>query len=693
MSMVNKTSDPDYLTIQDAAAYIGVSAQTLRRWDASGQLSPVRHPTSGYRYYRRADLEPFRLSYRSAEMETTAAATIFRTKPANIEGNELLREPQRLAHVKVREHFATQHTPAIVQIPVGCGKTGVIATLPFGIAAGRVLVITPNTTIRRGVAEALDVANPKCFWAKARVLPSLAGGPFCAVLDGPNANIHDCTESQFVVTNIQQLASSADRWLPQFPPRFFDMILVDEGHHNVAESWRKVFERFPEAKVVSLTATPFRGDGQRPTGDIVYRYPFTKAMLNGYIKQIQSVSVAPAEIYFTYQGEARRHTLDEVLELREEAWFRRGVALAPECNRNIVEASIIRCLNLRQRTGLKHQIIAAACSVDHARQIRSLYQERGIEAREIYAAMDDDAKEGVFELLRSGRIDVVVQVQMLGEGFDHPPLSVAAIFRPFRSLSAYVQFVGRIMRVNQEGDSGHPDNFGFIVSHVGLNNDAHWTDFREFDLDDQALLKLWIEGKMGEQGEPDDQGRPRRFDIGMLVENEIVSHFIGSQFLDPEDDRVLDLILAQKVPGTPMTMGDFLSRDALREKLRAKKREHDAPPRPVPVSPQRRRQAARTRLAERTGSVVARVLKDLGLAPAGREVGAAVKGVRGSDNRIATTRLLSRAINDSIGVGKGKRRDLTAAETEAALRELDRFGDEVRDQVAQAMEANDGPGA
>src|SRR3712207_8659986 len=55
---------------------------------------------------------------------------------------------------------------------------------------------------------------------------------------------------------------------------------------------------------------------------------------------------------------------------------------------------------------------------------------------------------------------------MLGEGFDHPPLSVAAIFRPFRSLSPYIQFVGRAMRVNVQHSPGHLDNEGIIVSHV-----------------------------------------------------------------------------------------------------------------------------------------------------------------------------------------------------------------------------------
>src|SRR5258708_15946196 len=516
LNMVDKASDKEYLTVQRAARYIGVSAQTLRRWDAEGKLKSVRHPGNDYRYYKRADLEPLRLEYRRAEQANPGR--LFATSIANIEGNEQLREPQREAHKKVREHFSQIKRPAIIQIPVGCGKTGIIATLPFGISEGRVLVIAPNTTIRKGIAEALEIGHQKFFLGRTKVLSSFSHGPFVAVLDGPNANIHDCSESHYVVTNIQQLASSADRWLPQFPPSFFNMILVDEGHHNVAESWRKVFEKFPEAKVVSLTATPFRSDGQRVTGDVVYRYPYSKAMLAGYIKQIHSINVAPAEIYFTYRGDTQRHTLEEVMELREEAWFRKGVALAPECNIHIVEASIQRMRELREKTGQRQQIIAAACSIDHARQVQVLYDQRNVKAKEVYSEMDPDKQQRVLEELEDGRIDCIVQVQMLGEGFDHPPLAVAAVFRPFRSLSPYVQFVGRIMRVMFQDDPSNAANHGYVVSHIGLNNDANWRDFREFDLEDQQVFREWLESQDAEPIESNGSGcKPDRFDERLMV--------------------------------------------------------------------------------------------------------------------------------------------------------------------------------
>lgn len=685
---VEPVDDSEFLLVGDAAEYIGVSPQTLRRWDRDGRLTAVRRPENRYRYYRRGELEPFRLEYRRAVEAIHEGGEIFTTANADIEANELLREPQRAAHRAVREHFATSTDAAVIVIPVGCGKTGIIATLPFGISRGRVLVITPNLTIRKGVTDALDIASRECFWARTRVLSDFTAGPWTAVLDGPSANIHDCVESQFVVTNIQQLASQADRWLPQFPPDFFDMILVDEGHHAAAASWQKVFRRFPNAKVVSMTATPFRSDERPLQGDVIYRYSFARAMVNGFIKRVRSRSAAPQELYFTYRDDTRRHTLDEVLELREEAWFRRGVALSPECNRHIAEASINRCEAMRAETGLPHQIIAAACSVDHARQVRTIYQECGYRAAEIHSDMDADQQEAVLERLRLGQLDCIVQVQMLGEGFDHPRLSVAAVFRPFRSLAPYIQFIGRVMRVVVQNEPDHPDNQAFVVSHVGLNNEARWNEFRELDLDDQELVQSWLRGDPeGEDGDA-REGHPRRFDDGMLVDDEIISHFIDQEYLDPEDDRVLDELLAQRIAGG-LTIGDIISREQLRERLRARRdAASDETPTAIPVTPQRRRRAARTRLAERTGSVVNRILSDLGIARAGRDVARAGLARGGLANLQAVTKLLNDEINAFVGIPSRSRGTITADQTAAALENLDDLGDAVRDRILRAMEGS-----
>lgn len=285
---------------------------------------------------------------------------------------------------------------------------------------------------------------------------------------------------------------------------------------------------------------------------------------------------------------------------------------------------------------------------------------------------------------RDQRIDCIVQVQMLGEGFDHPRLSVAAIFRPFRSLAPYIQFVGRVMRVVIQDAPDHPDNQGFVVSHVGLNNDARWDEFRELDLDDQSLIHDWMTAEPRDDEPERGQGEPRRFDLGVLVDHELVSHFVDRPFLDPEDDRVLDELLARPLAGG-LTVGDVVDRETLRNRLRERLAAMAEQPVLIPVTPQRRRQSARRRLSERTGSVAARVLDDLGLSRAGRELSRIVGGLPSANVQIIT-RLLNREINNGLGIKSGARRSLSADETELALTRLDEFGDAVRDRLRAQME-------
>lgn len=623
-------------------------------------------------------------------MNSDEIAELFRQE-VKIEGNPNLREPQVGGWLAARAHFSSSNEHAILQIPVGCGKTGLMAMLPFGIANGRVLVIAPNVEIRRRIVADLDVASPDCFWNKAGLLRDLRRAPFVAELDGPDANVHDCQESPIVVTNIQQLASRADRWLPAFAEDFFDMILVDEGHHNVAPSWQRVFERFPSAKVASLTATPFRADGVQVEGVRIYAYPFGEAMRRGYIKKITAVNVAPTEIYFTYQDDDHHHSLAEVLELREEQWFSKGVALAPECNRHIVDASI-QYLDFLRESGTPHQLIAVACSVDHARQIRSLYEERGRAAREIYSQMSEDERADALLDLRNGRIDAIVQVRMLGEGFDHPLLSVAAIFNPFRSLSPYIQFVGRIMRVIHQNAPNHPDNEGFIVSHVGLNIDQHWDDFRQIDEEDQATIHGWLEAEP-EASEPpagERRGR-RRLTPDMAVHQEIIERFFQEGFLDEQEDEAVieDLLRELEARGLdPESLG--LTREELRRRVQAQRKRSALTPAEIPVSPQRKRQELRRRLAEQSRTLANRVLKDVGGAPTSRKFCLLYPQLRAANDLALVTQLINADLNDVMEAGPGTRGDLDVETLERGVAALEEVGERMARQLQARLSEAEG---
>lgn len=645
----------DWMTAEETTTYLGIGKSKLYELAQAGEIP--RHKVGKVWKFHRNDLDAWVRASRPIE-------DFFTTVEYAIDENTELRDPQREAHAATLEHFATSREAAIVQLPVGCGKSGLIALLPFGLARGRVLVISPNLTIRDSLRADLDITDRRsCFWRKRSVLSpeTMLAGPHVAVLDGKDANIHDCEKSHIVLTNIQQLASSADRWLPNFRDNFFDLILVDEGHHSAATSWEKVFDRFPNAKVVNLTATPYRADDKEITGKLVYRYSFKRAMVKGYIKRLQAVYVAPSELTFTYEGDTRTHTLEEVLQLKEEEWFSRGVALSPACNKDIVTASLDRLEQLRQ-TGTRHQVVAVAMQIDHARAIRSLYVERGYEAETIHSKMAEEDRAEVLRKLKAGLIDVIVQVQMLGEGFDHPQLSVAAIFRPFRSLAPYLQFVGRAMRVVVQNDPRHPDNYGFIVTHAGMNLDTLLTDFREIEREDQLLLAGLIKGEEPEPPREVTEGRTQmKIRPDMVVHNEVLDSLIEEDFLDADDELIFD-----ELRRNAEAMG--LDADAVVAAARASRRPSTrtvAGPEPFPVSPQRERREAQKRLNEQIKTAARVLLNRVDLTPGGNEISARLLPNMTGPNFVVAIQILNQRVNKATSTTR--RGDWSTEELKKAM--------------------------
>ena len=632
----------DWMTIEETTKYLGIGKSKLYDLAQAGEIP--RHKVGKAWKFHRNDLDAWVRASRSIK-------DFFTTVEYEIDENIELRDPQREAHAATLEHFDSSGEAAILQLPVGCGKSGLIALLPFGLTHGRVLVISPNITIRDSLYADLNIIDRRsCFWRKRSVLSpeTMLAGPHVAVLDGKDANIHDCNKSHIVLTNIQQLASSADRWLPNFEDFFFDLILVDEGHHSAAKSWEKVFDRFPSAKVVNLTATPYRADDKEITGKLVYRYSFKRAMVKGYIKRLQAVYVAPSELTFTYEGDTKTHTLNDVLRLKEEEWFSRGVALSPACNEDIVTASLDRLEQLRQ-TGTRHQAVAVAMQIDHARDIRSLYAERGYEAETIHSKMAAEDRAEVLRKLKAGLIDVIVQVQMLGEGFDHPQLSVAAIFRPFRSLGPYLQFVGRVMRVVVQNDPRHPDNYGYIVTHAGMNLDTLLTDFREIEREDQQFLAGLIQGDEPEPPREVIEGRTQmKIRPDMVVHNEVLDSLIEEDFLDADDELVFE-----ELRRNAEAMG--LDADAVVMAAKASKRASTrtvAAPDPFPVSPQRERQEAQKRLNERIKTTARVLLNRIDVTPGGRDISGNLLTNMSGPNFVVAIQLFNQRVNSSVNTAR-----------------------------------------
>jgi hypothetical protein len=276
---------------------------------------------------------------------------------------------------------------------------------------------------------------------------------------------------------------------------------------------------------------------------------------------------------------------------------------------------------------------------------------------------------------------------MLGEGFDHPPLSVGAIFRPFRSLNPYIQFVGRVMRVNSQNAPNHPDNEGVVVSHVGMNQDANWQDFKNIDGDDQALIHGWLEA--GEAPIPESNGEGggrRRLSPTMTVHEEIIDRFMSDPYLDPSDDAVIDnLISVMREQGMdPEALG--LDRDELRRRLIQSRERSDTPSelREMPVQPQTQRKVLRQQLREMTQSAANRICESLGEAPTGVRI-ALLGGAPGQNNLGAVIARMHRAVNGRLAIQAGERRELTLDQIETVLSLLDEIADGVEEQLKEAL--------
>jgi superfamily II DNA or RNA helicase len=264
----------------------------------------------------------------------------------------------------------------------------------------------------------------------------------------------DVILADIVLANGQEMPA----WLPLFESDTFDMVLVDEGHHVPADTWQLIPQKFPRAKRVYFTATPYRADGRQISGARSTRYPLAEAIAQGYVKNVVALDAAPEKLTFTLDGVPQELTLEQVLAFREQDWFSKSIALSETCNRSIVEKCVAALVE-QCKTGTRHQIIAAACSIRHAEQVARLFEAAGVPRRSSTPAALGGAGEA---------LDATTPRHLRGPGrsarrglrpSEHlhrrrlPPVSL---------LAAYAQFIGRAMRRSPRAKPG--DNVAYVIS-------------------------------------------------------------------------------------------------------------------------------------------------------------------------------------------------------------------------------------
>jgi superfamily II DNA or RNA helicase len=594
---------------------------------------------------------------------------IYRTRQPSVTGNDALRTPQRRAYEEIANFLAGTDPEREVGIvlPVGCGKSGVIALAPFAYRSRRTLVIAPGVRIATQLLGDFDPTQ-RAFYINRRVLDR-PPYPEPVPIRGATTNTADLEQADVVVTNIGQLQGEDNRWLQQLAQDFFDLIVFDEAHHNVAESWELLRAKFPEARVLNLSATPVRADGRLMAGRIIYSYPVADAIRQGFVKTLKAQVLNPTTLRFVRrEGEDETETivpLEEVIQRgAEDAGFRRSILTSRETLGTIVDASIVELRRLQQVTGERRlKIIASALNYEHCIDIVRGYRERGLQADYVHSRQESPANQRVLKRLEDHELEVIVQVRQLGEGFDHPYLSVAAVFSIFANLSPFIQFVGRIMRVIVPDSPGHPLNNGTVIFHAGANIADRWADFRTFSQADQEYFAQLLPIEDLPFQRPDDiiERIPVRPDAQeMRSEGEVLVAEIPL-LQDPDVRRAVEVLRDRG-----------FTADQYQRALETLPR--------VPTTRVRERQAARQALDPKVKTEVGRILAERGIRPMGRELDTR----RRRTNFQTLKSAIDRRIADLVGRRPGQRSEYSRADLDLVEREFDRL---VREAVSEVLNA------
>ncbi|MDX6741437.1 DEAD/DEAH box helicase [Actinocorallia sp. A-T 12471] len=336
--------------------------------------------------------------------------------------HEALRRSQRGALYSVLGHWtAHSDVPATVVMPTGTGKTETMLALLVAERIERLIVLVPSDSLREQIAakfERLGVLQELGIVNASAARPSV--GRMTRSFSDAAAAADFASACNVVVATPQILNTST----AEARNAILDActhLFVDEAHHVEARTWTTVRERFADRPVLQFTATPFREDGKHMAGKIVYTYPLRAAQSDKVFAPIDYYSILDFD--------------DTDDALARGALDRLGSDLA---------------------AGYDHVLMARAKSIPRAKELAELYRRLGPEYNPvlIYSSMRATAKKAALDALHAGETQVIVCVNMLGEGFDLPSLKIAAVHDPQKSLSVTLQFIGRFART--KAGSGEP---------------------------------------------------------------------------------------------------------------------------------------------------------------------------------------------------------------------------------------------
>lgn len=361
-----------------------------------------------------------------------------------------LRDYQESLIEGCRQVFRQGEDTVLIQLPTGGGKT-----------------ITSAFMVQRSSDKGLV-----CWWlVHRREIISQASQTFASlgITHGIVAGGH-CTDpaKRVQIGSIQTIVRRLDKLTPP------DMIFFDEAHHMASGQYQQVFDAFPNAKKVGMTATPARLDGRG------LRQWFANLVMGPTVALlIERGALAPYRLFSATQPD-----LSSVAQQAGD--FKKDQLAAIMDKPSIVGDAVQQY----QKNCPGKRAVAFAVNIEHSRHIVKQFVLAGIPAEHVDGTFDTASRDAAIQRFVSGETKVLSNVELFGEGFDVPAIEAVILLRPTKSLSLYLQQVGRALRPSPGKDYAIIlDHAGNSINPDGTLNHGFPDDDREWSLDDRPKRK------------------------------------------------------------------------------------------------------------------------------------------------------------------------------------------------------------
>ena len=258
-----------------------------------------------------------------------------------------------------------------------------------------------------------------------------------------------------------------------------NLIIIDECHHAKADTYKKLWEIYPNTKFLGVTATPIRlnGDGFDDLfEDLIISMSVQEFISLGFLVPITHYVCSNPDLSKVKQRQGDYETK----------------MLADIMMNNSVMSDLVESY---QKICDGKTAIIFAVDVEHSKEISIRFNRAGISAAHIDAKTPTLERQRILSEFRDKKIKVVSNVEIITEGFDFPECEVVQLARPTKSLSLYLQMVGRVMRTAKGKKEGIIlDNASLWLEHGISTLDRDW-DLKGFDKKSKKTREIQLLAK------------------------------------------------------------------------------------------------------------------------------------------------------------------------------------------------------